>query len=444
MAIIAFILSLLSKSMAVTLPFILLLLDYLIKRKPGKVMFIDKIPFFCLSLMSCFIVVFGLIIIGGVRLEPHYGLFSTLATASYGITFYLTKTLFPLNLSCLYPYNNFEYNPVYLYSIITVIILFIVVFVSLRYTKKLLFGAAFFLITLLPVLQFIPNSSIIVADRYTYIPSIGIFFIFSTLIYWVYSKISKQGIIKAILVIILTCIIGILSILTYNRCKVWYDGITLWSDVLKKYPNFVTALNNRGNLFAMNNEHDSALIDFKKAVSIKSEYKESRNAYLSLANLYRQTGEIDEAIIVLQEALNKSPNDAEIFYNLGIVYSFMNKGTAVAYYKKAIKLNPLHTATYYNLGSLYIELGDREGAITMLKKAIKINPDFTIAYAQLAKLYNNPARTEELVYLYKEAIRRNLDFFDAYYYIGNLYQESGRDREAMVLYKRALQIDPKR
>ena len=139
-----FLCSLLSKSMAVTLPLLLLLIDYYLKREPNKQLLLDKIPYFCLTAISCIIVFFGVILFGGLRQEAHFSLFSMLAVASYGIVFYLGKFFLPINLSCLYPYYNFEYNPTYLYSIISVILLSLMVALTVKYTRKLLFGTLFF------------------------------------------------------------------------------------------------------------------------------------------------------------------------------------------------------------------------------------------------------------------------------------------------------------
>ena len=444
LALIAFILSLLSKSMAVTLPLVLFIFDYLLCRKLSKGLYLDKVPFFILSLFFGIITIFSQYSGGGIRQEKLFSLCDKIMNAGYGAVFYLHKIFLPSKLACLYPLPD---NTAKLASLLLSVALsaLILIYFKKTHSKKIIFGCAFFLVTILPVLQFIPLGSTLASDRYSYIPSLGIFYLISEAFIWLVElRVRYVRAVRILLFGALIVAVGILSCLTCDRCKVWKDGISLWSDVLNKYPSFVTALNNRGNLFAMDKEYDLALIDFKKAVSIKSGYKESRNAYLNLAALYFQTGKAEEAIVVLQEALNKFPNDAELFYNLGIVYSFINKETAVAYYKKAIKFNPFHAIAYYNLGVLYIELGDTEDAVSMLKKTIEINPEFTAAYAQLAKLYNNPARKEELVSLYKKAIRRNLEFLDAYYYIGNLYYESGRDREAMALYKRALQINPKR
>ena len=94
--------------MAVTLPLLLLLMDYYLKRKPNRGAILDKIPYFCLSAISCIIVLFGLILsTGGIRQEAHSSLFSILSVASYGIVFYLGKLFLPVKLSCLYPYYNF-------------------------------------------------------------------------------------------------------------------------------------------------------------------------------------------------------------------------------------------------------------------------------------------------------------------------------------------------
>ena len=444
LALLMFVFSLLSKPMAITLPLVLFVFDYFLGRKFSKNLYLDKLPFFILSLLFGAVTLFSQYSGGGIRQENLFAFWDKIMNAGYAVVFYLNKIFLPSGLLCLYPLPD---KTAKLVSLLLLAILSgsAVIYFKKTHSKKMIFGCVFFLVTLLPVLQFIPLGSTLVSDRYTYIPALGIFYLISEAIIWLFEvRVKYAKVLRILLVSALITAMGILSYLTYNRCKVWRDGITLWSDVLKKYPGFVTALNNRGYLFAMNKEYDLALADLKKAASIKSGYKESRNAYLSLANLYRQAGKNPEAIALLQDALNKFPNDAEIFFNLGILYNFTDKQAAASYYKKTITLNPFHAMAYYNLGVLYIGLSDTQGAISMLKKTIEINPDFTAAYAQLAILYNDPAKKEELVSLYKQAIKRNLDFFDAYYYIGNLYQESSREKEAVLLYKRAIQINPKR
>ena len=345
-----FLCSLLSKSMAVTLPLLLLLMDYYLKRKPNRGAILDKIPYFCLSAISCIIVLFGLILsTGGIRQEAHSSLFSILSVASYGIVFYLGKLFLPVKLSCLYPYYNFEYNPTYLYSIIAVILLLLIMALSVKYTRKLLFGAAFFLITLLPALQFIPASTIIVADRYAYIPSIGVFFILSTLIYWLYSKKLK------ILALVLAAFIIVsLSFLTYNRCKVWKDGISLWSDALENYSDSPVIFNNRrlaynnlGSAYAVRGEREKAVYAYKKAIEADPYYAESYN---NLGVSLLELREYDKAFAALIKALELKPDYVKAYSNLcaacGITGNFKQ---AIKVCGKAVELDPSSASAHYNL-----------------------------------------------------------------------------------------------
>ena len=368
-----FLCSLLSKSMAVTLPLLLLLMDYYLKRKPNRGAILDKIPYFCLSAISCIIVLFGLILsTGGIRQEAHSSLFSILSVASYGIVFYLGKLFLPVKLSCLYPYYNFEYNPTYLYSIIAVILLALIMALSVKYTRKLLFGAAFFLITLLPALQFIPASTIIVADRYAYIPSIGVFFILSTLIYWLYSKKLK------ILALVLAAFIIVsLSFLTYNRCKVWKDGISLWSDALENYSDSPVIFNNRrlaynnlGSAYAVRGEREKAVYAYKKAIEADPYYAESYN---NLGVSLLELREYDKAFAALIKALELKPDYVKAYSNLcaacGITGNFKQ---AIKVCGKAVELDPSSASAHYNLSVAYYFDKQYNLAMTHLQAALKL------------------------------------------------------------------------
>ena len=348
-----FLCSLLSKSMAVTLPLLLLLLDYYLKRKPGKALFLDKIPYFILSIISCLIVFFGVILFGGIRQEAHFSFFSTLSVASYAIIFYLGKLFLPIKLSCLYPYYNFEYNPTYLYSIIAVILLGILVVLSVKYTRKLLFGMLLFLITLLPTLQFIPNSSVIVADRYTYISSIGIFFIIATLIYWLYNK--KLKVLALILAIF---IISAFSIMTYNRCKVWKDGVMLWSNALANYSDSPVIFNNR------------------------------RLAYNNLGAAYAVKGEHDKAVYAYKKAIEADPYDPESYNNLGVsLLDIKEYDKAFPAFIKAIELKPDYVKAYSNLCAACGITGNFKQAIKVCGKAVELDPHLASAQYNLSVAY---------------------------------------------------------
>ena len=305
-----FLCSLLSKSMAVTLPLLFLLMDYYLKREPNKQLLLDKIPYFCLSLIFGIIAIFGVYSGNAVRSGSHFNLLSMFSVASYAIVFYLGKLFLPIRLSCLYPYYNFEYNPAY--SIIVVILLALIVALSVKYTRKLLFGVVLFLITLLPALQFIPNGDIIVADRYTYIPSIGIFFTLATLVCWLYSKKLNTLALTLVAIIIIN-----LSFLTYNRCKVWKDGVSLWSDALSKYTHSAIIYNNRGLAYYKQGNLVQAISDYSRAIEIDPNHT---HAYNNRGNVYVEQNNFAQAISDCTKAIEINPNYAEAYNNRGVAY----------------------------------------------------------------------------------------------------------------------------
>jgi tetratricopeptide (TPR) repeat protein len=372
-----FLCSLLSKSMAVTLPLILLLLDYYLKRKPDKSVLLDKIPFFLLALISSITVVFGIILFGRVRPEVHYNFLSMFSVASYAIVFYLGKIFLPVKLSCVYAYYNFEYNPFYSYTIIVVVALFIIIAFSIKYTKKLLFGATFFLLTALPILQFIPNSEIIVADRYTYMPSIGIFFILATFIYWLYGRKLKTGIAKALLVLLIACIIATLSFLTFNRCKVWKDGVSLWSDALANYSNSAeiynykrSVYNNLGEAYVKRGENDKAVFTYKKAIEADPYYAES---YSNLGAALLNKKEYDKALIEFMKAIKIDPKYTQAYSNLCALHGIMgNFKEAIRVCSKAIELDFLLAEAHYNLSVAYYFDKQYNPALAHLEAALKL------------------------------------------------------------------------
>ena len=375
-----FLCSLLSKSIAVTLPLVILLLDYYLKRKPSKTLFLDKIPYFVLSIIFAIIAIFGVYLDNVVRSEPHFNLFSILSVASYAIIFYFGKLFLPIKLSCLYPYHNFEYNPTYLYSIIAVVLLGILIALSVKYTKKILFGTLFFLITLLPALQFIPNGEIIVADRYTYISSIGIFFIIATLIYWFYSK--K---LEAFVLLLVILIISTLSIMTYNRCKVWKDGITLWSDALRIYPDSATAYNNRGAVFLGRKQYDKAYSDLNHALNIDPVCFE---AYFNLGSLYNFQSNYNEAVRLLNKTLEINPRYLKAYNMLALSYGRMGEHyKVIEVCKKALEIDPRDIDAYINLCSAYGNLGKFQEAIAYGQQAVNIDPMSGAAHSNLAAAY---------------------------------------------------------
>ena len=350
-----FILSLLSKSMAITLPLALLLLDYWLRRKRDRMVFLDKIPYFALSLFFGVIAIISVSRAGMIRHDGQYSLFNSLSVVFYGVVFYLNKIILPIKLSCFYPFYGIKNTFVNLYSFFVMAILIYGVILSGKYTKKIILGTAFFFITLIPALQLVPNGEIIVADRYVYISAIGIFYFISEGLFWLYSrKTNYLRLLRALVLVVLIGLTGSLMASTWGRCGVWKDSLSLWNDALANYPNAITPYINRGQHFFYNNEYDKALPDSICAMYLSYKYGRSakfRRYFLTLGNLYRAKGRNTEAATIFENMIKFNPHDDEAYFNLANINDeiFLNKKEAAELYRKAIEINPNHASARYYL-----------------------------------------------------------------------------------------------
>ncbi len=321
LTVIFFVLSLLSKPTAITLPFVLLIIDYFLYQRFDKNFVVNKIPLFVLSVIFAIIAFFGQQTVGAVRHNILSAIFHNIISPLRIVVFYLYKTIMPVRLSCFYPAPSelprWE-SP--FFSFIPVIIVLLIIFGLFlkRDNKKLIFGSLFFAITILPVIQIIPVGQPI-ADRYTYLPLIGLFYIIAEA--WYYLKAKAIRPFKIILTILIIAVICLLSFLSNKRCRVWKDGITLWSDAIKKYPSMARLYNNRGIYYAQIHQYNNALSDFNRALSLDTNFTA---VYNNRGSLYASVGEFDKAIADFTRVLKIDPGFADAYYNRAIAY-FMKK-----------------------------------------------------------------------------------------------------------------------
>ncbi|MDO9066740.1 MAG: tetratricopeptide repeat protein, partial [Chloroflexota bacterium] len=405
--------------------------------------FIEKIPYFFLSLLFGLIALFGGYLIKAFYIESSYALLTKLMGASGDIIFYLNKLFLPVKLSVLYPYTEIKNNPFFLYSFVVVIILLAGIIVSRRYSKKVIFGSGLFLLTIFPALRCLPLKEIIVADRYAYLPAIGIFYLFAEGCMWLYKrKIKYYCFIRIFLVIVLAVVVIFLGCSTWKRSQIWKDSLSLWNDVLEKYPDTATAYNNRGEFFLGKGEYNKALSDFILAISARTKYPYNpayKYYHLNLGNSLRALGRDSEAIAVFEQLIKET----EAYFSLANIKDLLgDKNKAIALYTRAIELDPRLLYAHDYLGALYANLNRKEEAKAELHKAIELDPTYIPAYVKLAGIYKTLNQEEKLELLYKKAIANNLDFFDAYYYIGNLFADAQKDKDAILLYSKAIEINP--
>lgn len=357
-----FLFSLLSKGQAVILPLLLLVIDYYRGELNIRSRWIEKIPFFFLSLL------FGLIAIkaqhstSAMRAGVQYDALHRILAAGYGIFTYIWKAILPINLSCLHPYPSL-WDWSYYCSTIISIALILAMYLKRKENPSIFFGIMFFIICLLPVLQLVPVGNAILAERYTYLAYIGLFFA-------IFSFLTDKGILKFKGTIATIVIFGIVFIgLSWNRCDVWKDSKTLWSDVIEKYPECAIAYCNRGVAYSDANQSDLAEKDYELAVRFDTTYTQAFN---DLGLINNNSGRYDQAMIYFNKAIKSDPNYGEAYNNRGVV--FARKGqiqAALNDFRQSVKLSPTYANAWLNLGNAFIETKDTLRGLEYLNTAAR-------------------------------------------------------------------------
>jgi tetratricopeptide (TPR) repeat protein len=373
-----FILSLLSKPAAIILPFVLLLLDYWHSRSFNWKVLAEKIPFFIFSLL------FGIITIRVQSAEAivgfdTYPLWTRFFFACYTIMIYTARFFVPYPLSAFHPYPSVDSLglPVLL-SPIFMIALLILLWLK-RKDKLLVFSLLFFVVNLLLVVQFLSIGLTIVSERYTYIPYIGLSFLAGM---WLnkYLESRSSSFIKAI-----PFIIGIIfGVISFQRTKVWKDGDTLWSDVVKRYPDAATPRSNHADylrktagLPAYISQRDELLRKALEESSMAIKLKPTHiKAYVNRQNIYLVLEKYSLAIADAETLLKLEPSNSQAFYTKGFSYMKLDReDSSLFWFNKSIEAYPNADFVLEARGTLLFNKFKRYNeAIADFTKAIELNP----------------------------------------------------------------------
>jgi tetratricopeptide (TPR) repeat protein len=380
-------------------------LDYFTSRKINRQVLIEKIPYFILSLF------FGLMAILASRAsapdagKQTYDLLTRLMGISGDIIFYLGKLIYPVKLSALYPYyDNIKNNPLYLFSLAMFMAIAIGIFVFSRYSKKIIFGAGFFLLTIFPAVQFLPQPDMLTADHYVYLPCIGIFYLLAQGGLWLYQrKMSYWRLIRVILVSVMAAVVVFLGCLSWKRSQVWKDSLTLWDDTLKNYPQVVKAYVNRGEFFLEKGQYAKAGSDFMIALNLDRNCYE---AYFNLAVLSNILGNYDEGVDFVKKALKINPVFWKAHNLLAVLYGKAGKPALVIdVCRNLIELDPDSVEAYVNLCGAYGNLGDYQQAIAYGRKAVALDPYAASAQINLAVAYYYTKQYDLAIWHCNQAVR---------------------------------------
>lgn len=392
-----FSLSLLSKPAAIVLPLVLLLLDYWKGRTFDRKAVLEKIPFFVLSL------IFGVLTvqiqsekaIAGLDL---YSLWSRFFFATYVIMIYFVRFFIPYPLSAFHPYPAVDNLGLAIWLSPLFVLAAGWLLWKFRNNKWLIFGAGFYIVNLLLVLQVISIGATIVSERYTYMPYIGLAFLVAFL---VHRYVEKQKVMQWSVALI--CIVGF-GYISYERTKIWKDSLTLWTDVIEKYPNEAVPRTNRANYVTkMAIElgrspeatplYAQALEDCNIALISKPA---DISAFETRQNIYLNTGKDQEAFSDAETLIKLDPNNYRGYYTKGVVHTRRNEyQNAYDNLSKAIEYNAKLDAALNMRGSILVNgFQSYAQALVDFNKAIALSPqgnyymNRAICYFKLGDLAN--------------------------------------------------------
>jgi tetratricopeptide (TPR) repeat protein len=382
-----FALALVSKPMAVSLPIVLLILDWyplqrIISLRTFKTAFIEKLPFIVLSIASSILTILAQKAGGAMELNEYVPLSERGLVAVKALLTYLWKILVPLNLMPFYQYPpNVSFLSVEYFVPVVLVIGITAALTGIARKEKLWLSAWFYYtVTLIPVLGIVQVGGQSMADRYAYLPSLGPFLIAGLMVSVLYEKLGASGkggpLFRLGTVAATSTVLLFMSYATLRQISIWKDGITLWSYVIKKEPLKVPrAYNNLGIALMDKGRIDEAVENFQIALRLDPS-NANATAFNNLGVAYKTKGLYDKAIEQFQTALRIKPDDPETHNNLGVAYRYKGMySQAIEQHRIALTLRPDFADAHFNLGIIYLDFGDKYKAREEFEAGLKIKPD---------------------------------------------------------------------
>ena len=442
--ILLFAISLLAKSVAVSLPVTLFLIDYFEGRKWSFKLLIEKLTHFALALLFGILSVHAQDKIGALAsLDVHFNPLERIALGAYALCGYLWKAIAPMGLSNFYPYplkeNGALPGSYYVYPAIIAALL-VVVWRFGRKNKAVIFGLGFFIINIFLLLQFIPVGGAIISDRYCYIPYLGLFFLLGWVVSGYFETDGKVQTGKMLLgASVLYCLV--LGYMSYERCNDWYDSLSIWKDDIEKHPEapvgyfymgqeydvrFGEATNEKEKAI----DRDSAYYNFALAIVHKPDYT---NALICLGELQRNIGQVDEARKTFFTAMKIDSKNANILNSLGIICGMKGLYDSAGYYlRSAIQVLPNFADAHSNYANLLDILGKPDSSLQEYAAAISYDPAAHIPYLNRARIYYVEKKNYDAAIAdYNKVIQLKPALGEPYYLRSKCYFQKGNKSQAL-------------
>jgi len=447
-----FVLALLSKPMAVTLPCVLLLLDWfpygwIRDLRTFGIALIGKLPFICLSLASSVLTVLAQKAGESLVSTQVLPMSERVLVATRSLLAYIEKMAFPRDLVPYYPYPGLHeislYRAEYFIPVILVVVM-TAAFIKVIRRQKLWFAVwCYYLITLLPVLGIVQVGGQAMADRYSYLPSLGPFLLVGLAGAWIYARINARtdnphflntmGFAAMVLAVFL------LSILTVRQIGIWKNSMVVFDAILAKDSRRSPMVYfHRGVAYEKAGNAERAIDDYTRAISLFPSYYE---AFFARGTTYDRLGRFDRALEDYSRAISLKPSSYEAYTNRGLVNKKLGRRSeAIADFDRAVKLSPSAGKAHLNLGIIRAEDGKFAEAIEQFSRAIAADTTDSDAYGNRGIIYAVIGQQGAALKDFNRAIELRPNFALIYYNRGRLYATSGQRELAFADFQQACRL----
>jgi tetratricopeptide (TPR) repeat protein len=444
-ALLFFALGLMSKPMLVTLPCVLLLLDYWPLRRfelssfnpqPSTIprLVAEKAPFFLLAAASSVITFIVQRKGGAVSTSLPVG--ERIANALVSYVRYIGKLFWPVDLSILYPHPGRWPAWQVIASTALLLAIFVAVLRLARGRPYLAVGWLWFCGTLVPAIGLIQVGIQSMADRYTYLPLIGLFIM---LVWWMNELVPERPWRGQALAIASVSLLAACALLTVRQIQFWRDSEALFGHAVKVTRNNYLAYNNLGFYLSGQGRPVEAMENYRQSLKINPAYDDALN---NLGYALAGQKKYSEAIPLYEAALRIRPNQAEVHNNLGNALSEVGKiDEAIQHYLVALAQKPDHADAHNNLGIALAMKGKLDEAIPHFQAAIRAKPGYASAHSNLGNALAAQHKLDEAIKEYKEALRLKPEDAQAHNNLGNALAVQGKAAEATEHYREALRLN---
>jgi tetratricopeptide (TPR) repeat protein len=404
MVAVAFVLALLSKPSVVTLPFVLLLLDcWPLHRfeEPRKLsrLLLEKMPLLALAAGACVMTV--LTEGEAIASNNNIPMPSRLGNALVSYAVYLRQMVWPEGLAVPYPYP-YDGLPPWEVALAGALLagLSAVAWAERRTRPWLLIGWLWYLGMLTPMIGILQVGPFAHADRFTYLPQIGIYVALTWLMAewgakWQAGGVAIGGLMTAVLVLLMVC--------AWKQAAYWENGETLWNHTLACTTGNNAAHLNLGHDLHKRGRLDEAISFYQKGLQTEPDNAASEN---NLGNVLCEKGRVDEAITHYNKALQIKPVFAEAQFNLGKALRLKGKvDEAIIQFQKVLQIKPDLVPARFNLGIALLQQGKADQAVTHFQRVLEINPNDASIHLNLGLCFSQLGRMDDAILQYQEALR---------------------------------------